>query len=321
MVLVVLDHDGGKLRKSALEGVTRGRKLAEVLGGDVVGLLIGPGAEAAADEAKNYVSKVYTVGGADFETYTAEKWAKAAHAAAAAAGAKVVVAPASRTGRSWTPRLAYKLDAALLEDTLDSWAEGDKVFATKYSFLNRVLEKQAAGLPAVISVKPNTTPLAEPAGAGTVEPLSVELGELERKVEVLEKIVESGGKVSLTEADVVVTGGRGMGSAEAFGMVEEFADLLGGAVGATRAVIDAGWRPYSEQIGQTGKTVQPTIYFALALSGAVQHQAGMNKSKVVVAVNKDPDAPIFKESDYGVVGDIHQVLPAMIEEVKKLKSA
>ncbi|WP_457631369.1 electron transfer flavoprotein subunit alpha/FixB family protein [Oceanithermus sp.] len=321
MILVVLDHDGGKLRKSALEGITRARKLAESLGGEVAGLVVGPGAESAAEEARNYVSKVYLVSGPDWETYTAEKWAKAAHAAAQAAGARVVVAPASRTGRSWTARLAYKLDAALLEDTLDSWAEGEKVFATKYSFLNRVLEKQAAALPVVVSVKPNTTPLAEPAGAGAVENLSVELGELERKVEVLEKIVESGGKVSLTEADVVVTGGRGMGSAEAFGMIEEFADLLGGAVGATRAVIDAGWRPYSEQIGQTGKTVQPTIYFALALSGAVQHQAGMNKSKVVVAVNKDPDAPVFKEADYGVVGDIHQVLPAMIEEVKKLKSA
>ncbi|WP_457637388.1 electron transfer flavoprotein subunit alpha/FixB family protein [Oceanithermus sp.] len=321
MILVVLDHDGSKLRKSALEGVTRGRKLAEALGGEVAGLLIGAGAEAVAEEAKNYVSKVYTVSGPDWEAYTAEKWAKAAQAAAEAAGAKVVVAPASRTGRSWTARLAVKLDAALLEDTLESWAEGDKVYATKYSFLNRVLEKQAASLPVVISAKPNTTPLAEPAGAGSVEALAVELGELEKKVEVLEKIVESGGKVSLTEADVVVTGGRGMGSAEAFKQIEEFADLLGGAVGATRAVIDAGWRPYSEQIGQTGKTVQPTIYFALALSGAVQHQAGMNKSKVVVAVNKDPDAPVFKEADYGIVGDIHQVLPAMIEEVKKLKSA
>ena len=321
MILVVLDHDGSKLRKSALEGVTRGRKLAEALGGEVVGLVVGPGAEAVAEEAKNFVSKVYVVSGPDWETYTAEKWAKAAQAAAEAAGAKVVVAPASRTGRSWTARLAVKLDAALLEDTLDSWAEGDKVFATKYSFLNRVLEKQAGTLPAVVSVKPNTTPLAEPAGAGAVEPLSVELGDLEKKVEVLEKISESGGKVSLTEADVVVTGGRGMGSAEAFGMIEEFADLLGGAVGATRAVIDAGWRPYSEQIGQTGKTVQPTIYFALAVSGAVQHQAGMNKSKVVVAVNKDPDAPIFKETDYGIVGDVHQVLPAMIEEVKKVKNS
>lgn len=118
----------------------------------------------------------------------------------------------------------------------------------------------------------------------------------------------------------MVTGGRGMGSPEAFAMVETLADLLGGAVGATRAVVDAGWRPYAEQVGQTGKTVQPTVYFALGVSGAVQHQAGMNKSKVVVAVNKDPDAPIFKETDYGIIGDVHQVLPAMIEAVKNLKS-
>ncbi len=321
MILTFMDHDGTKLRKSALESVTRARKLAQTIGGEVVGLLVGPGAETVAQEAKKYVTKVYTVSGPDWQNYTAEKWALAAYAAAEAAGAKVVITPASRSGRSWSPRLAFKLNAALLEDTLDSWAEGEKVFASKYSFLNRVLEKQAASLPAVISVKPNTTPLAEPAGEGAVAALSVELGEVENKVEVLEKISESGGKVALTEAEVVVTGGRGMGSAEAFGMIEELADLLGGAVGATRAVIDAGWRPYGEQIGQTGKTVQPNVYFALALSGAVQHQAGMNKSKVVVAVNKDPDAPVFKESDYGVVGDIHQVLPVMIEEIKKLKSA
>ncbi len=319
MVLVVFEHDGEKLKKGGLEATSRAREIAAALGGPVAGLLIGHGVGALAEEAKKYVDTLYVVDAPEFADYTAEKWTAAAFAAAKKAGARAVVAPASRTGRSWTARLAARLDAALLEDVLEIEPAADAVVAKKYAFLNRVLEAQKAAYPVVVSTKPNTAPLAEPKGEGAVEALAVELGELERRVEVLEKIKEEQKRVPLTEANVVVTGGRGMGSAEAFQLVEELADLLGGAVGATRAVVDAGWRPYAEQVGQTGKTVQPALYIALGVSGAVQHQAGMNKSKVVVAVNKDPDAPIFKETDYGIVGDVHQVLPAMIEAVKKLK--
>ena len=319
MVLVVFEHDGEKLKKGGLEATSRAREIAAALGGPVAGLLIGHGVGALAEEAKKYVDTLYVVDAPEFADYTAEKWTAAAFTAAKKAGAKAVVAPASRTGRSWTARLATRMDAALLEDVLELEPTADAVVAKKYAFLNRVLETQKAAYPVVVSTKPNTAPLAEPKGEGAVEALAVELGELEQRVEVLEKIKEEQKRVPLTEANVVVTGGRGMGSAEAFQLVEELADLLGGAVGATRAVVDAGWRPYAEQVGQTGKTVQPNLYIALGVSGAVQHQAGMNKSKVVVAVNKDPDAPIFKETDYGIVGDVHQVLPAMIEAVKKLK--
>ena len=319
MVLVVFEHDGEKLKKGGLEATSRAREIAAALGGPLAGLLIGHGVGALAEEAKKYVDTLYVVDAPEFADYTAEKWTAAAFAAAKKAGAKAVVAPASRTGRSWTARLATRMDAALLEDVLELEPTADAVVAKKYAFLNRVLETQKAAYPVVVSTKPNTAPLAEPKGEGAVEALAVELGELEQRVEVLEKIKEEQKRVPLTEANVVVTGGRGMGSAEAFQLVEELADLLGGAVGATRAVVDAGWRPYAEQVGQTGKTVQPNLYIALGVSGAVQHQAGMNKSKVVVAVNKDPDAPIFKETDYGIVGDVHQVLPAMIEAVKKLK--
>ncbi len=320
MVLVVLDHDGSKLKKGGLEAVSRARELAAALGTQVAGLIIGQGLDAVAGEAKRFVDTLYVVDAPEFAQYTAEKWTAAAFAAAKESGAKAVVAPASRTGRSWTPRLAARLDAALLEDVLEVAPEAERVVAKKYSFLNRVLETQAAAYPVVVTTKPNAAPVAEPAGEGQVQTLSVSLGELEGKVQILEQIQEEKKRVSLTEANIVVTGGRGMGSPEAFAMVETLADLLGGAVGATRAVVDAGWRPYAEQVGQTGKTVQPTVYFALGVSGAVQHQAGMNKSKVVVAVNKDPDAPIFKETDYGIIGDVHQVLPAMIEAVKNLKS-
>jgi len=311
MVLVVLDHDGSRLRKGSLEALTRARRLAEALGEKVAGVLLAE-EKAPLEEARKHVETLYT---ATLGPYTAEKWA-AGVLEAAKGGAKAVVAPSSRQSRTYLGRVAYALRAGLLEDTLDSWAEGDQVYATRYAYLNRVTEKVRAALPVVLTVKPNTTPLAEPL-AGEAEVVALSVPQVPT-VEVLERLQEEKKGVSLAEANVVVAGGRGMGSAEAFKGVEELAALLGGAVGATRAV-DAGWRPYAEQVGQTGKTVQPALYIALGVSGAVQHLAGMNKSKYIVAVNKDPEAPIFKHADYGIVGDVHQVLPALIEAVKKLK--
>jgi electron transfer flavoprotein alpha subunit len=312
MILVILDHDGTRLRKGALEAVARARQLSSL--GAAAGLVIGENLGAVAEEARTYVPTLYT---AEVGAYTPERWAAAAYAAAQKSGAQVVVAPSSRQSRTWTARLALKMGAALLEDTLETNTDGSKITATRYSFLNRVTEKQSARLPVVFTAKPNTTPAAEPQGEGTVEALTVEPPAAQ--VEVLERLTEQKKGVSLAEATVVVTGGRGLGSAEAFAGVEALANALGAAVGATRAVVDAGWRPYGEQVGQTGKTVQPNAYIALGVSGAVQHQAGMNKSKYIVAVNKDAEAPIFKVADYAVVGDVHQVLPALLEATKKLK--
>jgi electron transfer flavoprotein alpha subunit len=312
MILVVLEHDGQTLRKAALEAITRARQLSAL--GPITGLLIGDTLDQVAAQASQYLPRVLT---AQVTTYTAETWAHITQVAAQASSAQVVIAPASRQGRSWTGRLAQALQAALLEDTLDSQTDGTRVMVTRYSYLNRVTEQQAAHLPVVLTAKPNTTALAEANQQGQVEALSFSLPT--PAVEVLEQVTEQRRGVSLGEANLVVTGGRGLGSSEAFGAVQELADLLGGAVGATRAVVDAGWRPYAEQVGQTGKTVQPQAYLALAVSGAVQHQAGMNKSRYIVAVNKDAEAPIFRLSDYGIVGDVHQVLPALIEAVRKLK--
>ncbi|WP_038042404.1 electron transfer flavoprotein subunit alpha/FixB family protein [Thermus tengchongensis] len=312
MILVVLDHDGSRLRKASLEALTRARKLAEAFGEGVAGVLLAEG-QAPVEEARGYVETLYV---AELGPYTAERWA-AGILEAAKAGVKVIVAPSSRQSRTYVGRVAYALRAGLLEDTLESWAEGEWVYATRYAYLNRVTQKVKSAPPVVLTVKPNTTPLAEPLGqVGQVVALSIPPVPT---VEVLERVQEEKKGVSLTEANVVVTGGRGMGGPEAFKQVEELAALLGGAVGATRAVVDAGWRPYSEQVGQTGKTVQPSLYIALGVSGAVQHLAGMNKSKYIVAVNKDPEAPIFKHADYGIVGDVHQVLPALIQAVKRLK--
>lgn len=319
MYLVYVDHDGKKIRPGSLEVISRVRQLQSAKPGTISGLVLGQNVAAVAEEAAGYLERVYVVDSADFASYIAEPWVAAAQAAWQASGAQVLLAPASRTGRTWTARLAARLGAALLEDTLNSGFEGDRVKAQKYSYLNRVTETQLAGLPLVLTVKPNTTPLAEPAGKGEVVPLSVNLGDLEKKVEVLEQVKEEAKRVPLTEAKVVVSGGRGLGGPENFHWVEELADLLGGAVGASRVAVDSGWRPHAEQVGQTGKTVQPDIYIAIGISGAVQHQAGMNKSKLIVPINKDPEAPIFKIADYGIIGDINQVLPPLLEEVKKLK--
>jgi len=311
MILVVLEHDGQHLRKGALEAISRARQLGAL--GPVVGLVIGENTQAVAQEAAQYLPTVYA---AEVGGYTAEKWAEASQAAIQKSGARLVIATGGRQGHTWAARLAYKMRAGLMEDTLETSTDGSRVSGTRYSFLNRVTERQKATLPVVLTAKPNTTPLAEPQSSGTVETLSVAVP---ASVEVLERVAEKKKGVSLTEATVVVAGGRGMGSPEAFARVDELANALGAAVGATRAVVDAGWRPYGEQVGQTGKTVQPSAYIALAVSGAVQHQAGMNKSKYIVAVNKDAEAPIFKIADYGIVGDVHQVLPALIDAAKKLK--
>lgn len=311
MILVALEHDGQRLRKGALEAISRARQLSAL--GPIAGVVIGENTQTVAEQAAQYLPTVYA---AEVGPYTPEKWAEATYAAVQKSGAKVVVAAGGRQSRTWTARLAYKMKAGLLEDTLETRTDGQHIIATRYSFLNRVTEKQKAALPVVFTAKPNTTPLAEPAESGVVEALEVSVPPA---VEILERLSEQKKGVSLTEATVVVTGGRGLGSPEAFARVEELASALGAAVGATRAVVDAGWRPYSEQVGQTGKTVQPNVYIALAVSGAVQHQAGMNKSKYIVAINKDAEAPIFKIADYGIVGDVHQVLPALIEAAKKLK--
>lgn len=311
MILVVLEHDGQRLRKGALEAISRARQLSAL--GPIAGVVIGENTQAVAQEAAQYLPTVFA---AEVGDYTAEKWAEAAYVAVQKSGARVVVATGGRQSRTWTARLAYRMKAALMEDTLETSTDGQHIIGSRYSFLNRVTEKQKAALPVVFTAKPNTTPPAEPSGSGTVELLEVPLPPT---VEVLERLKEQKKGVSLTEASVVVTGGRGLGGPEAFSGVEELAGTLGAAVGATRAVVDAGWRPYSEQVGQTGKTVQPNLYIALAASGAVQHQAGMNKSKYIVAVNKDAEAPIFKIADYGIVGDVHQVLPALIDAAKKLK--
>jgi electron transfer flavoprotein alpha subunit len=315
MILILAEHDGARLRKSAYELVSAARATGRE--GPVTMLVLGSNVAAVADEAATLAEQVLVADLPELASYDPELWAAAAAQIATEGEAHTVLVAGSRSGREYSPRVAVKLGAPLLEDVIALSGEGAGLRAQRGVFLARVTETVQADAPVVVvSVKPGSFAPAQPKG-GCGEQYDVELSLPERRVQTSDRRSDKTGRVPLTEAEVVVTGGRGLGSAERFAeLVEGLADTLGAGVGATRAVVDAGWRPYAEQIGQTGKTVQPTVYVALGTSGAVQHLSGMNKSRYVVAVNKDPDAPIFKVSDFGVVGDVTEVVPALIDALK-----
>jgi electron transfer flavoprotein alpha subunit len=315
VILIVAEHANGKLSKSAYELATAARGLGR---GDVAALVLGSGVASVAGAAALIADQVLVGDSAELAQYDAEIWSAAAAQIANEGEAEVVLIAGSRSGREYSPRVAVKLDAPLLEDVTSLKDEGGVLHAEHYTFLTRVTERVEAKAPVVVvTVKAGAFAPAEP-GTVAAEQFDVDLELPKRRLVVTGSTKEKTGRIALAEADIVVSGGRGVGTPEGFvQLVEGLADQLGAAVGATRAVVDAGWRPYSEQVGQTGKTVQPKAYIAVGISGAVQHLSGMNKSKVIVAINKDGDAPIFKIADYGIVGDVKEIVPAMIQELRK----
>jgi electron transfer flavoprotein alpha subunit len=312
MNLVFCEFDT-KLKKSALELLGA----AQRLGCDTTAVLLGAGAGAVATEAAQYAKQVLVCEAALLDS--PKNLAQAIADLSEQAQATRVLLAGSRLGRELAPRVAVRLDAPYLEDATALEVVEGGLRIQHYAYLARVTETlQAVASVVVCSIKPNTQAVATPnAETGTVFTAELELAA--SGVTVLGRTQEKSSRVALTEASLVVTGGRGLGAPEQFALIEGLADVLGAGVGATRAAVDAGWRPYAEQVGQTGKTVQPNAYFAIGVSGAVQHLSGMGKSKNIVAINKDPEAPIFKVADYGIVGDLHAVMPALIEAAKKLK--
>jgi electron transfer flavoprotein alpha subunit len=316
MNLIVAGYANGKLMKSTYEMVSAARALGR--DGGVTILVLGSHVATVAGEAARLADQVLVADRPELAVYDAELWAAAVAQIAQQGEAHTVWIAASRSGREYSPRVAVKLDAPLLEDVVSVAAEGGRLIAEHYIFLARVTERvEAAGALVVVTVKPGAFAMAQP-NAEPTEQYDVDLTLPARRVQVTAKTVEKSERVALGDADIVVAGGRGVGSAESFTtLVEGLADQLGAAVGATRAVVDAGWRPYAEQVGQTGKTVQPKAYFAIGISGAVQHLSGMGKSKVIIALNRDADAPIFREADYGIVGDVQQTVPALIRALTR----
>ena len=316
MILIVAEYANGKLSKSTYEMVTAARECG--VAGPVGLLVAGSDVSAVVAEAATVAESVFVADKPELAHYDAELWAAAASQVAKAQGAAVVLIGGSRSGREFSPRVAVKLDAPLLEDVISLKSVDGALQAEHYTFLTRVTERVAAeGAVVVVTVKPGAFAKAETDAASGVG-VFVEVELPAKRMKVTAEAGEKTERIPLAEAAIVVSGGRGVGSAEGFtATVEALADQLGAAVGATRAIVDAGWRPYAEQVGQTGKTVQPKLYIAVGISGAVQHLSGMNKSGTIVAINKDKDAPIFKVADFGITGDTQEIVPALLAELRK----
>ena len=319
-VLAVLEQRDGSLRKVSHEVVTGARRLADALGGEVHALVLAAGAVQGTDASGRYgADKVITATHAGFAQYAAEGFTRAVAERAKAGGYGAIVFSASAQGKDLAPRVAARLDVPLAADVTDVTVDGGKVVVTRPVYAGKALLKvKVTVTPAVVSLRPNVfTPVERPK-AGTAESVTVS-GDAGR---VIVKGIKAaaGGSLDVAEAPIVVSGGRGLKEPANFKLLEDLAKAFGGraAVGASRAVVDAGWRPHGDQVGQTGKTVSPSLYVAVGISGAIQHLAGMRTAKVIVAINKDKDAPIFKVADYGIVGDLFEIVPRLTEEIKKL---
>lgn len=318
-VLAVLEQRDGALRKVSHEVVTGARRLADALGGSVDALVLAAGAVQGAEQVGRFgADKVITLTNAAFGLYAPEGYARAIAQRVKSGAYGAVVFAASATGKDLAPRVAARLGRPLAQDVTDVGFQGGAVTLTRPVYAGKALLKlKITGTPAMISLRPSVfTPVERPK-TGTQETAPVE-GSAGRVVVKQIKAAEAG-TLDVAEAPIIVSGGRGLKEPANFKVLEELAAAFAGraAVGASRAVVDAGWRPHAEQVGQTGKTVSPTLYVAVGISGAIQHLAGMRTSKVIVAINKDKDAPIFKVADYGIVGDLFEVVPKLTEEIKK----
>ncbi|MFZ0611083.1 MAG: electron transfer flavoprotein subunit alpha/FixB family protein [Desulfobacterales bacterium] len=314
-VLAIAEQRDGKFRKVTYEAVSEGRRIADAMGTELAALVLGSGIEAAAGElAKFGADKIIVADDPRLADYLTDTYTAVAAGVIAAVDPLVVITGASTQGKDLAARLAARLDAGLAMDCVAVAVEGGNIVATRPLYGGKVLAKVAlTGKPQIVATRPNAIAIAESAKAGVLEKTTV--APEDSKMRLVEKTLETE-KVELTEADVIVSGGRGMGGTD-YSQIEALAAVLGGAVGASRSAVDEGWRPHSEQVGQTGKVVSPTLYIACGISGAIQHLAGMSSSKVIVAINKDVEAPIFSKADYGVVGDLFEIVPLITEEIKK----
>lgn len=322
-VLIYTENAEGKFKKSTFEAVSYARAIADQTNANLVAISIG---DVANDQlsllAKYGADKVLTVSNAELKNFVNQAYASVIASAAKRESADMVVLSNSFSGRGLAPRISVKLEAGLADGAVAlPEISGDKFTVKKTAFSGKAFATvQLTSANKVIALVPNSYQVVEKPAAGTIETFSAETKESDFKAMVKE-IVRSTDKVSLPDAEIVVSGGRGLKGPENWGMIEELADLLGAATACSKPVSDAGWRPHSEHVGQTGIAVSPNLYIAIGISGAIQHLAGISSSKVIVAINKDPEAPIFKVADYGIVGDAFEVVPQLIAAVKEYKAS
>lgn len=310
---------GAQFRKAAFEAVTEGRRLADQLQVRAYGLCIGRGiTENVASLGRYGADHVIVADDPALEQFHPDYYRHLALDTVKKVSPSILLMPSTSSGKDLAPRLGIHLNAGVASECVRLELQNDQLIATRPAYAGKVLLKvKVNGSPKIATLRPNvfTAREVDPPRAPTVEALS--FNKSDSKMAVKEFVAHGAKKLDLTEASIIVSGGRGMGGPENYKILEELAEAIGGVVGASRASVDAGWRPHSDQVGQTGRTVSPTLYIACGISGAIQHKVGMASSKVIVAINKDPEAPIFGFADYGIVGDVFEVVPALTREMKK----
>ena len=316
-VLAITEQVDGTFKNISFEVIATGKKIAGKIGGPLVAAVMGSGVDTIAEQTAEYgADQILVADHAGLKDGLSDACIQVVAQIVEKYQPAVVVIGATSLGKDIAARLSARLDAPLAMDCVDVRVDGDQIVAVRPMYGGKVLaDVSLSGSPVILAIRPRAMEAVAVRGDGKVEKVEVRLDGT--SLTLVEKHMEIG-KIELTEADVVVTGGRGMGGDD-FSVVEALAKALGGAVGASRSAVDEGWRPVSDQVGQTGKVVAPNLYIACGVSGAIQHLAGMASSRVVVAINKDPEAPIFSKCDFGIVGDLFEVIPALTAEIEKLK--
>jgi electron transfer flavoprotein alpha subunit len=321
-ILVFLESRGGQVKRPSREALSEGRRLATAAGARLSAVLIGDVADSSlAEVAACGPDRILVARHELLSAYHAEAFVTALAEAVRLTGAGTLLLSATALGRDLSARTAARLEAGLASDCTSVEISGGEIRVQRPVYSGKAIATVIfTRSPAIITLRPNVFPIVEapPAASPPVENLGVELDPARVRARTVRVAASGGGEVDVAEASVVVSGGRAMKGPENFRLIRELAESLGGAMGASRAAVDAGWVDHQYQVGQTGKVVSPNLYIACGISGAIQHLAGMSSSKVIVAINKDPEAPIFKIADYGIVGDLYEILPKLTHEIRKL---